>query len=68
MRQRNWRVILTGILLIVLAAGFFFFMLTVAPQSTDPAEVMRTVGQVSGVMVGISVAMIIVGLIGKKVS
>ena len=67
MRQRNWRVILTGVLLSVLAAGFFFFMLTVASQSTDPAEFMRTVGQVSGVLVSISVAMIIVGLIGKKV-
>jgi hypothetical protein len=66
MRQRNWRVILTGILLIVLAAGFFFFMLTVASQSTDPAAMMQTVGTVSGVLVGISVAMIIAGLIGKK--
>lgn len=68
MRQRNWRVILTGILLIVLAAGFFFFMLTVASQSTDPTAFMQTVGQVSGVLIGISIAMIIVGLIGKRVS
>lgn len=68
MRKRNWRVVFTGVLLMVLAAGFFFFMLTIAPQSTDPAEVMRTVGQVSGAMVGISVAMIVFGLIGKKVS
>ena len=67
MRQRNWRVILTGVLLSVLAAGFFFFMLTVASQSTDSVAFMQTVGQVSGVLVGISVAMIIVGLIGKKV-
>ena len=68
MRQRNWRVILTGVLLSILAAGFFFFMLTVTSQSTDPAEFMQTVGQVSGVLIGISVAMIVFGLIGKKVS
>ena len=67
MRQRNWRVIFTGVLLSILAAGFFFFMLTVASQSTDPVEFMRIVGTVSGVLVGISIAMIILGLVGKKV-
>ena len=67
MRRRNWRVILTGFVLIVLAIGFYFFMLTVASQSTDPVEFMRTVGGVSGVAIGISVAMIVFGLIGKKV-
>jgi hypothetical protein len=67
MRRRNWRVILTGFVLIVLAIGFYFFMLTVASQSTDPVALMQTVGTVSGAAIGISVAMIIVGLIGKKV-
>ena len=67
MRQRNWRVILTGVLLSILAAGFFFFMLTVASQSPDPEAFIQTVGQVSGALVGISVAMIVFGLIGKKV-
>jgi hypothetical protein len=66
MRRRNWRVVSAGILLIVLAFGFFFFMSTMAAQSTDPVELMRTVGTVSGVLVGISVAMILIGLIGKK--
>ena len=67
MRRRNWRVILTGFVLIVFTIGFYFFMLTVASQSTDPVTLMQTVGAVSGVVIGISVAMIIVGLIGKKV-
>jgi len=52
----------------ILALGFFLFMLTMAPKSNDPAAVMQTVGTVSGVVGGISVVMIIVGLIGKKVS
>jgi hypothetical protein len=67
MRRRNWRVVITGVLLIALAAGFFFFMSLMAPQSTDPAELMKVVGQVSGAAIGISVVMIILGLIGKKV-
>jgi hypothetical protein len=67
MRRRNWRIIIAGLFLIVLAVGFFFFMLTVASSSTDPVELMRTVGTVSGAAIGISVALILIGLIGKKV-
>jgi hypothetical protein len=67
MRRRNWRPVIAGVLLIILALGFFVFMLSISAQSTDPAELMRTVGTVSGVLIGISFAMIIVGLIGKKV-
>lgn len=67
MRLRNWRPIIAGILLIVLALGFYFFMLSIAPQSTDAVSLMQTVGTVAGVAIGISFAMIIVGLIGKKV-
>ena len=67
MRRRNWRFVMTGLLFIVLAVVFFVVMLGVAGQSNDPAEVMRIVGQASGVAIGISVALILVGLIGKKV-
>jgi hypothetical protein len=67
MRRRNWRVILSGFVLIILALGFYLFMLTVASQSTDPVEFMKTVGTVSGVLAGISIVMIILGLVGKKV-
>ena len=67
MRRRNWRVIIAGFVLTVMAVGFFLFMLSMASQSTDPATLMQTVGTVSGTAIGISVAMIIIGLIGKKV-
>jgi hypothetical protein len=67
MRQKNWRIVIVGFVLIVMAIAFYFFMLSIAYKSNDPATMMRTVGQVSGVVGGISVAMIIVGLIGKKV-
>jgi hypothetical protein len=59
--------IIGGFVLIAMAVGFFLFMLTMAPVSTDPAEVMRIVGSASGTVIGISVALIIIGLIGKKV-
>ena len=66
MRQRNWRLIIVGGVLIVLAAGFFVFMLGMAPKSNDPKTMLQTVGEVSGVVGGIAVAMLVAGLIGKK--
>lgn len=66
MRTRNWRLVFTGFLFLALALGFFFFMATIAPSSTDPVEVMKIVGQASGVVGGISLVLIIIGLIGKK--
>lgn len=31
MRQRNWRIIIVGFVLTVLALGFYLFMLSIAP-------------------------------------
>ena len=67
MRQKNTRVVAVGTVLLVLAAGFFFFMLSIASRSNDPVELMRTVGTVSGVVGGLAIAMIIGGRIGRKV-
>jgi phage-related minor tail protein len=53
MRQKNWRAVIVG-------------MLTIAPRSTYPAALMQTVGTVSGAVGGLSLVMIIFGLIGKK--
>jgi hypothetical protein len=67
MRRKNWRIIIVGFVLIVLALGFYFFMLSIASTSNDPVALMQTVGTVSGAAIGISLVMIIIGLIGKKV-
>jgi len=67
MRQKNWRIVIVGFILTVIALGFYFFMLFAASNSTDPAALMQTVGTVTGAVVGISLVMIIIGLIGKKV-
>lgn len=67
MRRKNRRIVIVGFVLIVMAIAFYFFMLSIASKSNDPATMMRTVGQVSGVVGGISVVMVIIGLIGKKV-
>ena len=67
MRRKNWRVVVTGLVLMVVATGFYFFMLSIASKSNDPVELMRTVGLVAGVVVGLSLAMIVIGLIGKRV-
>jgi len=66
MRRKNWRLVLAGAFLIAVAAGFFLFMLTMVPRSNDPAEMMRTVGQVSGAATGLAIVLILFGLIGKK--
>ena len=67
MRRKNFRIIFVGFVLGVIALGFYFFMLSIALKSTDPVTLMQTVGTVTGVGVGISLVMIIIGLIGKKV-
>jgi hypothetical protein len=66
MRKKNWRLIIVGLVLLALVVLFFLFMLGMVPRSNDPAALMSTVGQVSGVVGGIAVAMIIVGVVGRK--
>jgi uncharacterized membrane protein HdeD (DUF308 family) len=66
MRQKNWRFILAGGLLAVFGAGFFLFMLSMAHQSNDPKSMLQTVGEASGVCIGIGVVLVIAGLFGKK--
>ena len=65
MRIKNMRVVIAGSVLIALASAFFLFFLSIASKSNNPAELMRTVGTVSGACIGIGVAMVAVGLIGK---
>lgn len=67
MRRKNWRVVIVGFVLAGIAFGFYFFMLSIAPNSTDPVALTQIVGTVTGVVVGISLIMIIIGLVGKKV-
>ena len=66
MRRRNWRVIITGFVLLLVVLAFYFYMLSIASKSNNPAELMRTVGQVAGAVGGIAIAMMIFGLIGRK--
>jgi hypothetical protein len=66
MRRKNWRVLIVGIVLLVLAVLFFLYMLSIASRSNDPVGLMQTVGQVSGVVGGIGTVMAIFGFIGKN--
>jgi hypothetical protein len=68
MRKRNWRLIAVGTVLLVLAVLFFLSMRDMTLWSNDPVALMRTVGEVSGVVGGISLVMIVFGLIGRKVA
>ena len=63
----NKRVVLTGALMIGLAAAFFFLsLLSLAPKSNAPAEMMQTVGTVCGAVGGIGIVMILYGLVRRR--
>ncbi len=67
MRRKNWRIVIVGSVLIIIAVAFYFFMLSIASKSNNPAALMQAVGEVAGAVGGLSLVMIIIGLIGKKV-
>jgi hypothetical protein len=66
MRQRNWRLVIVGIFFIVIGFAIFIFVPSLGAYSTDPVEFTRLIGQIAQFVIGISVAMIIFGLIGTK--
>lgn len=68
MRQPNKRVAFTGAGLIVAAIVFFLFFFGIAGKSNDPKALMETVGQVSGVAIGIGIVMIVLGLRGRSIT
>ena len=67
MRKRNLRLIVVGVVLLGAAGLFFLAMMGMIPRSNDPVALTRRVGQVSGAVGGLSLAMIIIDLVGKKV-
>ncbi len=68
MRKANFRLVIVGLAMIVLAAGFFLVMGSMAKQSNDPVALMQTVGTVSGVVGALGAVMAIFGFIGRRVA
>ena len=66
MRKKNWRFVGAGAMLLALAGVFVLVMMSMAPRSTDPVELMRIVGQTAGVAGGVGVFLVILGLVGKQ--
>jgi len=66
MRQRNWRLVIVGIFFIVIGFAVFLFVPSLGAYSTDPVEFTRLIGQIAQFIIGVSVALIIFGLIGAK--
>jgi hypothetical protein len=64
MRTKNWRLIIGGLFFAVIAFLFLFVMSLEAGRSSDPAGMMETVGQVSGVVGAIGIALLVAGLLG----
>jgi len=65
MQPKNRRVVFAGLGLLLFAVAFFIVMLAMAPRSTDPAVLMRTVGAVSGAVGGLAIAMMVIGMLKK---
>jgi hypothetical protein len=66
MRRIFWRSIIGGVFFMILAVVFYFIMLANVSASTDPAELMRLTGQISGFVIAVGVLLIIRGFIGTK--
>ena len=66
MHRKNIRIVIVGIVLIILAVGFFLFMRSIASTSNDPVSLMQTVGTVTGVVTAVGLVMIVAGLIIKR--
>lgn len=66
MKAANPRVVYAGTFLLILAIGFFLLMMTMAPKSNDPVELMRTVGTVSGVCSAIAIWLMAIGWLKKR--
>ena len=66
MRKTNWRLVIVGLVLVVLAVGFFASMGTMAGRSNDPATMMQTVGTVSGFVGALGAIMAVFGFVGRR--
>ncbi len=66
MREKNWQLIHVGGVLLVFAVVVFVAMLVMFPPSQGTAEMIHRVGQITGAVGGAGVALMMVGLIGKK--
>ncbi len=64
MRQKNWRLISGGLVFMAFAGVFFWVMAGQMSRSTDPSGMMQDVGQVSGVVATIGLALLVAGLLG----
>jgi len=62
MQTKQPRLVLAGSLLLAFAIAFALFMMSIASQSRDPAELMRIVGVVAGTVGGLAVMLIVLGV------
>ena len=66
MRKVNWRLLIVGLVLILLAIGFFAGMGSMAGRSNDAVSMMQTVVTVSGLVGALGAVMALFGFIGKR--
>jgi len=68
MRKTNWRLVITGLALIILAVVFFAGMALMTGRSNDPTAMMQIVGRVSGAAAGLGLVLAIFGVVGRRIA
>lgn len=66
MKSGNLKLARAGYFLIAVAVIFFGAMMLLAPQSTDPVELMRLAGQAAGVAGGVGIALVIADYLRRR--
>jgi hypothetical protein len=66
MRKTKWRLVITGLVMIVLACASFVVMGSVTARSNDPVALMQTVGTVSGCVGALGAVMASFGFVGRR--
>jgi hypothetical protein len=66
MKSGNLKLARAGYFLIAVAVIFLGAMMLLAPQSTDPVELMRIAGQAAGVAGGVGLALIITDYLRRR--
>lgn len=66
MKSQGLKLARLGYFLVAVAVIFFLAMMLLAPQSTDPVEVMRLAGRASGVAFGVGIVLIIVDYLRQR--
>jgi uncharacterized membrane protein YedE/YeeE len=66
MNSNKLKLARAGYFLIAVAIVLFGALFYLAPQSTDPAEVLRLAGQLSGALAGVGIVLVVIDRVRRR--